>query len=185
MTDGRLTVWESSQNVRGYRFGLAQQLKISPSKIRFISTFVGGAFGSKGELGQATALIALAAKRVGRPVKLVASRSDGFTLRTFRAETRHHLQLGADKEGSLTALSHLSWEITSRTDRYAGLRLRLYLPALRMPQCAHPREKHPSGSPNTRLHARSSRNALSVSARVRDGRTFIRARHRSSRPAAP
>jgi xanthine dehydrogenase YagR molybdenum-binding subunit len=117
--DGRLTVWESSQNVRGYRFGLAQQLKISPKKIRVISPFIGGAFGSKGELGQATALIAFAARRLKRPVKFVASRHEGFTLRTFRAETRHHVQLGADVAGRLTALSHLSWELTSRTDRFA------------------------------------------------------------------
>lgn len=114
-----LTVWESSQNVRGYQQGLAKQLGIGAKHIRVISSFIGGAFGSRGELGQATALIALAAKRLGRPVKLVASRRQGFTLRTFRAETRHHLRLGADRTGQLTALSHESWELTSRTEHFA------------------------------------------------------------------
>jgi xanthine dehydrogenase YagR molybdenum-binding subunit len=114
-----LTVWESSQSVRGYQHGLAKQLGIKPAQIRVISPFVGGAFGSRGELAQSTALIALAAKRLGRPVKLVATRTQGFTLRTFRAETRHHVQLGAAADGRLTALSHEAWELTSRDDRFA------------------------------------------------------------------
>ncbi len=115
----RLTVWESSQSVRGYQQGLAKQLGLKPAQVRVISPLIGGAFGSRGELGQSTALIALAAKRLGRPVKLVASRRQGFTLRTFRAETRHHLQLGAEHDGKLTALAHRSWELTSRSDRFA------------------------------------------------------------------
>ena len=114
-----LTVWESTQNVRGVQYGLAKQLGISPKKIRVLSPFIGGAFGSRGELGQYTALIAFAAKRLGRPVKFVASRQQGFTLRTFRAETRHHLKLGADREGHLTALDHESWELTSRDELFA------------------------------------------------------------------
>jgi xanthine dehydrogenase YagR molybdenum-binding subunit len=105
--------------VRGAQYGLAKQLGISPKKIRVLSPFIGGAFGSRGELGQYTALIAFAAQRLGRPVKLVASRRQGFTLRTFRAETRHHLKLGADREGHLTALDHESWELTSRNELFA------------------------------------------------------------------
>lgn len=114
-----LKVWESSQNVRGFQHGLAQQLSVKAKNIRLLSPFIGGAFGSRGELSQATALIALAAKRLNRPVKFVASRNQGFTLRTFRAETRHRVQLGAELDGRLTALSHESWELTSKTDRFA------------------------------------------------------------------
>ena len=114
-----LTVWESTQTVRGTQYGLAHQLRIPPAKIHVISPYIGGAFGSRGELGQYTALIAFAAKRLGRPVKLVTTRQQGFTLRTFRAETRHHLKLGADREGHLTALDHESWELTSREELFA------------------------------------------------------------------
>lgn len=114
-----LTVWESTQNVRGAQHGIAAQLGISPRKVRVISPYIGGAFGSRGELGQHTALVALAAKRLGRPVKLVASRAQCFDLRTFRAETRHHVRLAADWEGRLLALSHESWELTSRTEQFA------------------------------------------------------------------
>src|SRR5579871_3949701 len=61
----RLTIWESSQNVWGCKNGLAAQLSIPADNIRVIAPFIGGAFGSRGSLTQRTALVALAARRVG------------------------------------------------------------------------------------------------------------------------
>jgi xanthine dehydrogenase YagR molybdenum-binding subunit len=116
--DGRLTVWEGSQNVTGYKHGLAGQLGIDPQNIRVVSPYVGGAFGSRGALTQRTALIAVAARRLNRPVKLVATRDQGFTIASYRAETRHHLRLGAGRDGKLVALIHDAEEITSRPDNY-------------------------------------------------------------------
>ena len=66
-----------------------------------------------------TAIIASIARRLGRPVKLVATRDQGFTIATYRAETRHQIQLGASRDGKLTALRHEGWEISSRADPYA------------------------------------------------------------------
>jgi xanthine dehydrogenase YagR molybdenum-binding subunit len=115
----KLTIWESSQNVWGYKNGLAAQLNMSADDIRVISPFIGGAFGSRGSLTQRTALIALAARKVGRPVKLVATREQGFSIATYRAETRHHLQLAATGDGRLVALRHEGWEVSSRPDAYS------------------------------------------------------------------
>ena len=114
----QLTIIEPTQNVYGLKNGLAEQIGIEPDNIRVISPFIGGAFGSRGSLTQRSALIALAARKLGRPVKLVATRDQGFTIATYRAETRHHVKLGASKDGKLTALSHEGWEITSRPDSY-------------------------------------------------------------------
>ena len=114
----RLTIWEPTQNVYGVKHGIAQQLQIDPEKVRVISRYVGGAFGSRGSLTQRTALIALAARRLQRPVKLVATRAQGFTIATYRAETRHQVRLGADRRGRLLSLSHEGWELTSRPDPY-------------------------------------------------------------------
>lgn len=114
----KLTLWESSQNVYGFKNGLAQQLGIAPNNIRVISPYVGGAFGSRGSLTQRTALIAVAAKRLGRPVKLVATRDQGFTIASYRAETRHHIRIGASNDGKLQSLSHEAFEVTSRPDPY-------------------------------------------------------------------
>ena len=117
-TNGKLTIWEPSQFVYGLRGNVAGQLGIDPEDIRVISKFVGGAFGSKGGITGRTVWIAIAARRIGRPVKLVATRDQGFTIVTYRAETRHHLQLGATREGKLTAFRHEGWEVTSRPSTY-------------------------------------------------------------------
>jgi xanthine dehydrogenase YagR molybdenum-binding subunit len=116
---GKLTVWESSQNVWGFKNGLAEQLGVDPEDVHIVSPYIGGAFGSRGSLTQRTALIALAARRVNRPVKLATTREQGFTIGTYRAETRHHVQLGATGDGKLTALVHEGWEVTSRPDNYS------------------------------------------------------------------
>jgi xanthine dehydrogenase YagR molybdenum-binding subunit len=157
----KLTVWESSQNVWGFKNGLAAQLKMSPDDVRVVSPFVGGAFGSRGSLTQRTALIAFAARKVGRPVKLVATRDQGFSIATFRAETRHHVQLGAARDGKLTALRHEGWEVTSRPDPYsvagtdASTRLFMRQRGFQSQHCT-------CGSQYSRLHAQSSRDAVSV-----------------------
>jgi xanthine dehydrogenase YagR molybdenum-binding subunit len=114
----RLTVWEGSQNVTGLKYGLAEQLGIDPDKIRVVSPYIGGAFGSRGSLTQRTALIAVVARRLNRPVKLVATRDQGFTIATYRAETRHHVGIAANREGELVALIHEAEEVTSRPDNY-------------------------------------------------------------------
>lgn len=116
--DGKLTIWESSQNVYGFKNGVAEQLGISPDDVRVVSPFIGGGFGSRGSLGQHTALLAHAARVLKRPVKLVATRDQAFTIMTYRAETRHRVQLAATRDGKLTALRHEGWEITSRPDDY-------------------------------------------------------------------
>lgn len=113
-----LTVYEASQFVYGARNSVAEQLGMDPDKVRVISTFVGGAFGSKGALTPRTALVALAARRLGRPVKLVATRDQGFTIASYRAETRHRVRLGASRDGKLAGYSHEGWEVTSRPDTY-------------------------------------------------------------------
>jgi xanthine dehydrogenase YagR molybdenum-binding subunit len=117
-TGDKLTIYEPSQFVHALKHGVAEQLGIPAENIRAVSPYVGGAFGSKASVTPRTVLIALAARRLGRPVKLVVTREQGFSVATYRAETRHHLRLGADATGKFTALSHEGWEVTSRVDPY-------------------------------------------------------------------
>lgn len=114
----RLTIHEPNQFVHGLRAEVAAQLGISGEDIRVLSRYIGGAFGGKGGTTARTVWIAIAARRLRRPVKLEATRKQGFTIATYRAETRHHVQLAADREGHLTALRHESWEATSRPSTY-------------------------------------------------------------------
>ncbi|MEA2903641.1 MAG: xanthine dehydrogenase YagR molybdenum-binding subunit [Alphaproteobacteria bacterium] len=114
----KLTVHEPSQFVHGLKNAVAQRLGIEADKVRVISSYVGGAFGARGTMTPRTALVALAAKRLNRPVKLVATRDQGFTIATYRAETRHHIRLGAGRDGKLVGYSHDGREVSSRPDPY-------------------------------------------------------------------
>jgi xanthine dehydrogenase YagR molybdenum-binding subunit len=114
-----LTIYEPSQYVYGLKNGVAAQLGIDVERVRVINAYVGGAFGSKGSMTPRTAIIASIARRLGRPVKLVATRDQGFTIATYRAETRHKIQIAAGRDGKLVALRHEGEEISSRADPYA------------------------------------------------------------------
>jgi xanthine dehydrogenase YagR molybdenum-binding subunit len=114
----QLTIYEPSQFMWGLKANIAKQLKIDPANVRTVSRFVGGAFGSKGFATSRTAWIAIAARRLGRPVKLVATRDQGFTIATYRAETRQHLKLAANRDGRLTSFFHSGEEVTSRPSGY-------------------------------------------------------------------
>lgn len=115
---GKLTIYESSQFVHGLRAEVAGQLGISPDDVRIVSRHVGGGFGGRSGVTSRTAWIAIAARRLKRPVKLEATRKQGFTIATYRAETRHQVRLAADRDGRLLALLHESWEATSRPSTY-------------------------------------------------------------------
>lgn len=115
----RLTIYEPSQYVHGLKNGVADQLDIEPDKVRVINAYVGGAFGSKGSVTPRTAIIAAIARKLNRPVKLVATRDQGFTIATYPAETRHDIRIGANRDGKLVALRHEGAEMSSRPDAYA------------------------------------------------------------------
>jgi xanthine dehydrogenase YagR molybdenum-binding subunit len=114
----KLTIYEPSQFVYGLKNAVAQRLGIDADNIRVVSHFVGGAFGSRGSMTPRTALIALAARKLNRPVKLVPTRDQGFTIATYRAETHHRVRLGARRDGKMVGYSHEGWEVSSRPDAY-------------------------------------------------------------------
>jgi len=113
-----LTIYEPSQFVYGQKASVAKKLGISDDKVRIVSPYVGGAFGSKAQFSPRTGFVAYAAKVLNRPVKLVATRDQGFTIQTYRAETRHKIRFGADLDGTIKGFSHEGFEITSRPDPY-------------------------------------------------------------------
>ncbi|WP_238015523.1 xanthine dehydrogenase family protein molybdopterin-binding subunit [Dactylosporangium sp. AC04546] len=134
-----LVVHEGTQNAGAVRGGLAHQLGIDPSRIRVIATVTGGGFGQKNALQTHIAPLAVAARQLGRPVKLTLTRQQAFHQCSFRPATRHRVRLGADAAGKLTAAVHEVEQQTSRYDlfpaAYTELTARLYgVPAFRGPQ---------------------------------------------------
>ena len=113
-----LVIYEPTQYVYGLKNGVAEQLGIDADKVRVVNPYVGGGFGSRGSMTPRTAIIAGIARRLNRPIKLVPTRDQGFTIATYRAETRHEIKLGASKDGKLVALRHEGLEVSSRPDPY-------------------------------------------------------------------
>jgi xanthine dehydrogenase YagR molybdenum-binding subunit len=112
----RLTIHEGSQASQAIQGGLAVQLGIAAANIRVISPYVGGGFGQRGALSPHTLLAAVAARKVGRPVKLTVPRSQVFHATSFRGANEHHIRIGADRSGRLTGGLHLVRAQTSRFD---------------------------------------------------------------------
>ena len=104
--DGRLTIHEGTQASGTVRASVARSLGIDPDLIEVKSPYVGGAFGQKGSVQRQTAIVARAAMLTGRPVKLVMPRGQIFHSATFRPRSRHHVELGADAAGRLTAIRY-------------------------------------------------------------------------------
>ena len=117
--DGKLTVESPSQWVMGQRAALATIFGIPVEDVHVISPYVGGAFGCKATLLPHTVLIATAARRLGRPVKLVVPRGAMFTVGSFRPATRNRIALGADSAGRMVAMIHEAVGQSSEIDHVA------------------------------------------------------------------
>ena len=113
-----LSVDTPSQGLAMAQGRIAGLFGIAPSKIHIRSPFLGGGFGSKGMISGPQVLGIMAARLVGRPVKLVLRREQMFGPVGHRAETRQALRLGADKEGKLTALDHHTKTASSSFDDF-------------------------------------------------------------------
>jgi carbon-monoxide dehydrogenase large subunit len=102
----RYTLTLSSQGSHVVRDILAQAvLKIPQSRIRVITPDVGGGFGTKLFCYREYALAAVAAKRVGRPVKWVAERTEHFLADSHGRDNVTTAKLALDPDGRFLALS--------------------------------------------------------------------------------
>jgi carbon-monoxide dehydrogenase large subunit len=99
-----LTVWSSSQGAHRPRAQLAQTLGRDEGSIRVLVPEVGGAFGSKGTLPIETTLVALAALRLGRPVKWVEDRLENFLSAPQGRGARGAVELALDADGRILGL---------------------------------------------------------------------------------
>jgi CO/xanthine dehydrogenase Mo-binding subunit len=100
--DGGLTIWSPTQGPFVVRDSVADLVGLPHRKVRVVPMPVGGGFGGKVELLEP--LLALLALRVKRPVRLALARSDEFVVGRPAPATQFDLELGAKKDGTLTAL---------------------------------------------------------------------------------
>jgi xanthine dehydrogenase YagR molybdenum-binding subunit len=128
--DGTLVVHESTQTCGAIQHGVAQQLGIDAGRVQVISPSAGGGFGQRNSLLLHVGPLAIAARQLGRPVKLMLTRSQTFHQTAFRPASRQRVRLGADSSGRLVAAIHEVDQQTSRHDLfpalYTGTSSRLY-----------------------------------------------------------
>ena len=99
------TLHNSSMNIHSNRDTLAQTiLKIPKTKLRHVAPDVGGGFGVKNSVYAEPALALYAAKRLDRPVKWVADRSESFASDAHGRDQVSHVELALDKDGTFQAL---------------------------------------------------------------------------------
>jgi xanthine dehydrogenase YagR molybdenum-binding subunit len=102
----RLTLYESSQGVINHRGVLAQMFGLPEENVRVITKFVGSGFGGKLWPWTQCPLAVVAARQLGKPVKLVVSRKMMFQSVGHRPRTQQRVRLGATPDGKLVSLQH-------------------------------------------------------------------------------
>ncbi len=101
----RLTVWKTSRAVHASdRQTLARVLGLPLEQVRVICPNMGGGFGNKDE-GRLAVLVALLARRAGRPVRLEYSRAEEFVAGRNRQEAHMRLKIGVQPDGTPTAIA--------------------------------------------------------------------------------
>jgi aerobic carbon-monoxide dehydrogenase large subunit len=109
---GELTVWASSQAPHLFRTVLAGVLRLDEERIRVIVPDVGGAFGVKLHYYPEDVLVAVAAMRLGRPVKWVETRAEHFAATVHAREQYVHARAAFDARGTLLALrAHVQGDV--------------------------------------------------------------------------
>lgn len=103
---GALTLYGAYQMVTSNAQQLAKALGISASKCRIVASYVGGGFGSKLGIAPESVAAAVAARKLGRPVKVVMHRQQVFEATVRRSNTEQRVRLGVDANGRLTAIAH-------------------------------------------------------------------------------
>ncbi|MFD5335715.1 xanthine dehydrogenase family protein molybdopterin-binding subunit [Streptomyces hawaiiensis] len=114
---GRLEVVDSNQGTGWVAGELASLFSLDPASVRVRSEHVGGGFGSKGVRAHQVAAV-MAATVLQRPVRVVMTRRQMFSLAGYRSPTVQRVRLGADPDGRLRALEHRSLNQTSTVHEF-------------------------------------------------------------------
>ncbi|MFT2020467.1 xanthine dehydrogenase family protein molybdopterin-binding subunit [Streptomyces sp. 796.1] len=136
---GRLTVYDSSQGSTKVKEVLTALFGLRPEQVTVVSEHVGGGFGSKGTPRAPVVLAALAARQLGRPVKVALPRGQLAAVVGHRAPTVQRLRIGADRAGHIGALGH---EIITHTSTVKEFVEQAATPGRTMYTAPHSRTTH-------------------------------------------
>ncbi|MCA1732050.1 MAG: molybdopterin-dependent oxidoreductase, partial [Acidobacteria bacterium] len=99
-----LTVYSSTQGTVGVRDELAELFGLPQSRVRVITEFMGGGFGSKFGAGNAGVVATHLSKKAGAPVRLMLNRRDEQLSTGNRPSASIRMKIGAKRDGTITAI---------------------------------------------------------------------------------
>jgi xanthine dehydrogenase YagR molybdenum-binding subunit len=114
----QVTVWAKTQGVKATQSTIANVFKIPIEKIQVNSEFVGGAFGMALRTWPLEIATIIASKQLGKPVKLVISRDQMFTMVGNRPAAYQKIGMGATKDGKLTGITHTAFGQTATYENF-------------------------------------------------------------------
>ncbi len=115
--NGKITLWSSSQSPFAQRNLIAKALHIGHSKLRVITPYVGGGFGSKAGISIEGAAVVLAMHAKGRPVKLRMTREEEFYTTFVRQGLVAYIKMGMTRDGRITAMhNRFYWDGGASTE---------------------------------------------------------------------
>ncbi len=118
-SDDKLTIHCAIQLVDAAHHSIAATLQVPLENVEVVSEYIGGGFGGKLPIYADAILAALAARRLKRPVKVVLTRQQMFSVTTHRASSIQRVRLAAGSDGRLTAIAHEVWTQSARVDEFA------------------------------------------------------------------
>src|ERR1700751_1758594 len=99
------TIYTTLQRTHAYRSELARQiLKVPESKVRVVAGDIGGSFGMKSAIYNEVALVLLASKLTGRPVKWTSTRTESFLGDAQARDNVTEAELALDRDGHFLGL---------------------------------------------------------------------------------
>ena len=123
--DGRFVLWCSTQNAHGVQRAVARAYGLEPTAVQVIAPDVGGGFGAKIGAHPEDLLLGLLARRCGRPVRWVESRSENMVGMVHGRAQVHEVTIGGRADGTIEAY-HLG--IVQDAGAYPGMGA--FLPSL-------------------------------------------------------
>jgi carbon-monoxide dehydrogenase large subunit len=103
--DGRYTIYTTLQRAHVYRSDLAREvLRVPDNQVRVVASDIGGSFGMKSPIFNEVALVLLASRLTGRPVKWTSTRSEAFLSDAQGRDNITDAELALDADGHFVAM---------------------------------------------------------------------------------
>ena len=117
--EDKITLYDKTQGPKSTQSTIARTFGLVDKNVRVIAENVGGGFGSGLRSWPHVVATCLAAKKINRPVKLVLTRPQMFTMVGYRPQSWQKIGIGADAAGNFMGISH---EAISNTSKYEDFR---------------------------------------------------------------